>query len=218
MSDSPRISVLLPVRDGEKYIAESLDSIAAQGIDDMEVIIVNDGSTDRSVEIAADHELDPHIAHQPPAGYGAALNHLLSLARGQWLAFIDADDAWPGERLRQMLALAEAETCDWIHGQMINCDESLRPVEPPRSWRGLTVSLIRRDAANRVGSFRTDISHGANIDWIARAAGMDLRFANLEVPVLLRRIHDTNMGVTGRPKAKADLFRILRDHRARTTS
>ena len=75
--------------------------------------------------------------------------------------------------------------------------------------------LIKRVSAQKVGDLRTDIAHGVFVDWCGRAASMGLKFRVLDEIVLLRRIHDGNMGAIDR-RARADLLRVVRDHIKRT--
>ena len=98
----PLVSVVMCVRDGERYLREALDSIAGQRRNDLEVV-VDDGSKDDSAQIARDHPLKPEILSQQPLGASAALNYGIRVARGRYLAFLDCDDVWTIGRLDAML-------------------------------------------------------------------------------------------------------------------
>ncbi len=209
----PLISVIVCVRDGERYLREALDSVADQGFDDLEVIVVDDGSTDASASIARAHPLAPQIESQEPLGYGAAFNRGLQAARGRLLASIDCDDVWPRGRLEPMLSVMSRDpTADFVYGRVANTDERLNPIAPPLPARLAGAMLIRRESALRVGELRTDIAHGAIVDWCGRAVALGLRFVELDAIVLLRRIHGSNMGSRDRPRARADLLSVVRDH------
>src|SRR5262249_41927852 len=82
----PPVSVVVPVRDGERYLAEALDSILAQTHAPLEVIVVDDGSTDRSAEIARGFAPRVRCVSQEHRGVAAARNHGVSLARGEAIA------------------------------------------------------------------------------------------------------------------------------------
>lgn len=215
MTDRPKISVIMIVADGERFIEAALDSIAANAVPDMEVLILDGDSTDRTVAIAAGHVLRPRIVRQRARGHPPALNQSLAEARGEWLAYVDHDDVWPEGRMRALWSAAEAGAGEWVYGRAVNCDAALRPVGPDQPARLLTASLVHRSVATTVGPFRVDVSHGANVDWVARAVRAGVRFAPVDVLALLRRLHDSNMSLTGRAKSLGDLFRILRDHKAR---
>lgn len=97
------LSVIIPVYNVEKYIRECLESVVCQKTDDLEIIIVNDGSTDKSEEICLEYvELYPDIQYikQRNAGLGAARNAGLSQANGEYIIFLDSDDYW-GEDLTE---------------------------------------------------------------------------------------------------------------------
>jgi glycosyltransferase involved in cell wall biosynthesis len=218
MTDMPTISVVMCVENGARYLQEALDSIALNALPDMEVLILDGDSTDDTVAIARRHALAPRILRQRAKGHPQALNQSLTEARGTWVAHIDCDDVWPAGRMRALWAAAEAGAGEWIFGQAVNCDGALRPLGAPQPARLITASLLHHSIADRIGPFRTDITHGSNIDWAARAGHAGIRFAPVDALVLQRRIHDSNMGVTGKPKAMRDLFQILRDHKARSGS
>jgi glycosyltransferase involved in cell wall biosynthesis len=212
----PLVSVIMCVRDGATYLREALDSIAGHGCDDLEVIVVDDGSTDDSVRIAAAHPLKPAIVSQPPLGINVALNRGLQAARGRVLSFLDCDDIWPDGRLAALLAALERMPhLDFVYGLTINTDEQLNDAGQPTPARLLGAMLIRREAARRVGAFRTDIAHAAIIDWHGRASALGLQHTMTGDLVLRRRIHGGNMGIRDRPRARTDLLRVVRDHVAR---
>jgi glycosyltransferase involved in cell wall biosynthesis len=106
------ISVVVPVRNGERFILRTLQSVLSQSYQNIEVIIVNDGSTDSTLEIvkeAAAH--DPRIRHYsgPQAGVAAARNWGIAQARGEFIAPVDADDLWHKDKLLlQWNAIREA--------------------------------------------------------------------------------------------------------------
>lgn len=93
----PCISVIIPVYNAEKYLRECLDSVCDQTFQEIEIICVNDGSTDKSLEILTEYKEKDNriqIVNQSNAGAGAARNKGIEIAQGEYLAFIDADDFW----------------------------------------------------------------------------------------------------------------------------
>ena len=166
----PLVSVVIAVRNGEMYLGAALDSLGAQEIDGLEVIVVDDGSTDGSAAIAASHRLSPVVVSRSHRGQPASLNEGMRLASGEFLAFLDCDDVWPAGRLRPMLAQFERDpTLECVFGQVVNTGPDLRPIGQPGLARLHTAMLIRRDAARAIGDFRTDVAHGSTVDWISRA-------------------------------------------------
>ena len=211
------VSVIICVRNGEKYLPEALDSVANQGIDDLQVIVVDDGSTDDLARIAESHTLAPQILSQEPLGFSIAFNRAMRAAQGRYLAFVDCDDVWPPGHLKVMLAaLAKAEEADFVFGHVVNVDASLNHIDAPVPSRLSGAMLIKRISALKIGELRTDIAHGAFVDWCSRAAIMGLKFVVVDEIVLLRRIHGDNIGVRDRTRARSDLLRVVRDHLKRS--
>lgn len=123
-----RLSVIIPAFNAAPYIEETLRSVLAQGIDTMEVIVVDDGSTDATADLVrglADPRI--HLTTQMNAGVCAARNTGLERARGTYITFLDADDAMEPDAMQRKIALLEARGVDWVYGDMIRCDHRLRP-------------------------------------------------------------------------------------------
>jgi glycosyltransferase involved in cell wall biosynthesis len=212
----PLVSVIMCVRDGAKYLREALDSVADQDCEDLEVIVIDDGSKDASVRIAATHPLAPKTVSQPPLGVGAALNHGIRIARGRYLSFLDCDDVWTSGRLGLLLAAFDKNSdIDFVFGKAVNTDEQLDAIGPPVSVRHLGALLIKRTSALKIGEFRTDIAHAVIVDWHGRGVKMGLKSLTLDEIVLLRRIHGGNMGILDRENARTDMLRAVRDHLTR---
>ena len=211
------VSVVMCVRNGEAYLAQALDSVAAQSGVAIEVVVVDDGSSDGSVQIAASHSCRPRIFRQDALGQPFAMNRGVAEARGTHVAFIDCDDVWPPGRLHALLSNAASDPdVDGIFGQIVNTDAVLQPITQPIRARMLTAGVISHALFARVGAFRTDIRHSSNVDWISRAVGSGARFAASEAVVLLRRVHGSNMGIVDVTKGRQDMLRVIRDHHART--
>lgn len=105
----PRISVVIPVYNGEKPIRETIDSILNQTFSDFELIMINDGSQDSTLDILTNVQ-DPRLKvfSYPNVGLSASRNRGISHACGEFIAFLDADDLWTPDKLEaQLLALEE---------------------------------------------------------------------------------------------------------------
>jgi len=104
----PLVSVIIPVYNGERYIAETIRSVIAQTESSWEIIVVNDGSKDKSLGILiglAVEELRLHVLSVKNGGVSRARNAGVAEARGKYLAFVDQDDLWTPEKLKRQLAL-----------------------------------------------------------------------------------------------------------------
>lgn len=131
MSAPPPVSVLLPVRNGAEHLSEALRSLQAQTDPDFEVIAVDDGSTDDTYGILAawawsDRRVRP--LHQEPAGIVAALEHARAMAKGRWLARMDADDVSEPERFAAQRALMASDPALAVCGTHVRYfpDDELR--------------------------------------------------------------------------------------------
>jgi glycosyltransferase involved in cell wall biosynthesis len=145
----PSVSVLLPVRDEEPYLAECLESLSAQTLPDFEVVVVDDGSADATPEILAAHaRADPRfrVLRQEPAGMVAASERARTEAQAPLIARMDADDVALPERLELQVAAIEEEGLAAVGGQVEYFPE---PTDGMRAYAGWLNSLVTVDAARR---------------------------------------------------------------------
>jgi len=200
----PAVSVVVPVRDGEAFLAEALESVLRQEPAPLEVVVVDDGSTDGSRALAERFGPPVRVLSQRNAGPAAARNRGVEATGGEVLAFLDADDLWlPGKLRAQVGHLAEHPESDVVIGltQPVrrepadDPDGVWRPCAPV--WLALLLGCasIRRSAFDRVGPFAPELRLGEDVDWFLRAREKGLRIDSLPETVLLHRRHHTN--VTG---------------------
>lgn len=103
----PAVSVVIPLFNGAATIFETLTSIQRQTLPVLEVIVVDDGSSDGGARIARDHPLAPTVITQANGGVAVARNHGLSLAQGTWVAFLDQDDLWHPTHIERCTGLLQ---------------------------------------------------------------------------------------------------------------
>ncbi len=125
MLDLTKVSVIVPVYNVEDYLRECLDSLINQSLDDIEIICVNDGSTDSSMEILKEYEDNPKIRiySQDNAGLSAARNTGLEHVNGQYIYFIDSDDILCENALERLYETAEEKSLDMVIFKIINFDD-----------------------------------------------------------------------------------------------
>ncbi|MFN0094907.1 MAG: glycosyltransferase family 2 protein [Dehalococcoidia bacterium] len=215
MTSEPLVSVIVPCFNGLPYVLEAVASIEAQDYGHWELVVVDDGSTDGSA--AAIRAACPRaVVHvEPHAGVGAARNRGIERARGEVLAFLDADDIARPHRLRLGLA-ALASGVDTVFGAIVQFQigpGGLRRDRPPQPGVAATGCMMTRDAAARLGPFDESLRGGEFIEWWSRAAGA--RVTSVTVPEVIgdRRIHDRNMGRD--PASRLELLRAVRASMAR---
>lgn len=211
---APLISVIVPVHNGERHLADALRSVRLQTYPHVELLVVDDGSTDASVEVARQACGDRcRVLQQTLGGPAAARNRGIAVADGAWLAFLDADDRWPAEKLeRQAAVLAGDPGVAMVFGHYVSTDAEgsvLPGVDgQPQPGYSLGTLLARRDAFSCVGPLATTWRVGEFIDWFARAEEAGLRHMMLPEVLLLRRVHGTNLTGTGRD-SRVDYARIV---------
>ena len=213
------ISVVIAVKNGAKFLAAALNSVIRQTCPPGEVIVVDDGSTDASADIATGFGAPVRVLRCAHRGSSLAFNAGLVEARGELLAFIDADDLWANEKLaQQCAALASDLSIDAVFGRVVQfTDIDCRIAEPDeikeksKSFVGVNRSsiLIRRAKFNRVGPFNPAVVADFP-DWYARALCAGIRMEHLESIVAFRRIHRDNTARLQRESVEGDYLRIAR--------
>jgi CDP-glycerol glycerophosphotransferase len=134
----PALSVVVPVYNVEEYLAECLDSIVAQGFDDFEVLLVDDGSPDGSRRIAEEYAArDPRfrVVTRPNGGLGAARNTGVRAAKGRFLTFVDSDDVLPEHAFQVLMGAALSSGSDIVVGAVERFDTV-------RRWRPTWVETV----------------------------------------------------------------------------
>jgi glycosyltransferase involved in cell wall biosynthesis len=187
------------------YLGEAIESVLAQDYEPVELIVVDDGSTDGTAEVARSFA-DVTVVSQENGGNGAARNRAVENASGDLYAFLDADDRFtPGKLSLQKAALDADPGLDMVFGHVREflspeLDEETRaslrpPAAEPMPWTAPNLMLIRRESFERVGPFTTTVRVGVTVDWFARAQEAGLRHTILPEVVLERRLHTQNNGL-----------------------
>lgn len=195
------VSVVIPVYNGEAFLCEAVDSIVRQRYGNLDVMIVDDGSTDRTPAIVGDLPLDIRYLRQPNSGVSAARNRGIRDAIADLVAFLDVDDLWSEGSLRLMLrALTEAPELDLVRGwaQVMELDPETGTYElvgsPTDSFPDyIGAGLYRKRVFARVGFFDTTLQLAEDVDWYARARELDVPMRRLDAVTLHVRRHGRNM-------------------------
>ena len=120
---NPAVSVIMPVFNCAEYVQNAIESVINQSFTDFEFIIVDDASSDKSAEIILSFQ-DPRInfvSLEKNIGPGPARNIALDMAKGEWGAFIDADDAWDKQRLEKLMHLAKMTPGSFVADDLLMC-------------------------------------------------------------------------------------------------
>jgi glycosyltransferase involved in cell wall biosynthesis len=212
-------SVIVPVYNGERYLAEALESIEAQDYRPLEVIVVDDGSDDSSLAIAGAFPSVRRL-RQEHTGAAAARNRGLTAARGEFISFHDADDVMVPDKLSvQVGYLVEHPEVGCV---LARATPFLEPGTPPPPWlaREMTggdagivyfvSAVVRRAAAARVGGFNEAYRLCDDVDWLGRLRSAGVEIAVLDSVVARRRIHSSNLTHELQPMV-SERMHVLKD-------
>jgi glycosyltransferase involved in cell wall biosynthesis len=226
----PLVTAAIPVRDGEAYLAEAIESVLAQSRPCDQLIVVDNGSSDRSAEIAAGFGPAVEIVSEPRPGIGAARNAALRAARGDYLAFLDADDLWDSEKTALQLVAFEAEPqLQLAFGhvrQFVSPDlpveeaEGLRVPAEPQPGLYVGAMMARRVAIEAIGPWPEDVRVSDGLTFLLRAGELGLEQTMLAETVTMRRVHGANHSIHNRDE-RAEFARHLKrslDRRRGTVS
>jgi glycosyltransferase involved in cell wall biosynthesis len=214
------VSVIVPVWNGAPFLAQCLESLIAQDHPAVEIVVVDDGSSDDSAEIAEGFG-GVRVLRRPHDGLGATRNAGIRESTGTLIGFCDADDRWYPTKARVQVEYLEAHPeCDVV---LCRQDTEFSPGVTAPSWllpdqvRGdldgisPTSGLFRRDVLDRTGGFNPSMGAGVDFNLLIRmrTAGFDI--AVIEEPLRVRRIHNDNM-TTRLGTAEGEMFQSVREH------
>jgi len=221
MSDSPSITCILPVFNGEKYLGEALQSLFAQTLQPREIIVVDDGSTDSTPQILAAFGERLRVLRQENRGPAAARNAGIAAATSDLITFLDADDLLGAEKLERQTALLaarpDADGCFtharnfWV-AELRHEEAALRGHRATKAVPALLAStlLARRQLFDRVGGFEEALGFSHSTDWVLRA-----EYSGAVLPVLpevlyARRIHGANRSRVFGASSRDEFFKLVK--------
>jgi glycosyltransferase involved in cell wall biosynthesis len=214
------VSAIIPVFNGERYLAEAIESALAQTYRPVQVIVVDDGSTDGSAAVANRFADSILYCFQENGGTSSARNRGVELASGTYLAFLDADDLWTVEKLAlQMAAFDRDPELEVVFGQVqqfhspeldagsrkrIRCPADAMPGFLPGAM------LIRQTSFQHVGPFEVEHQLTDAVAWYLRLVERDLKRLMLPDVVLRRRLHRANKGLREPTLHKREMLQLLK--------
>ena len=164
----PKISVLVPIYNTEKYLKKCLDSIAGQTLKDIEVICVNDGSTDNSLAVAEEFaEKDPRfkVINKENTGYGNTMNIALEKASGEYIGIVESDDFAASDMFEYLYSLSRSGTIDLVKGNFYDYYEDYN--KPPRAYENKERNMIPDSMVPFILSENAQIQFGHPSVWSA---------------------------------------------------
>lgn len=199
MTSNALLSVIMPVYNGAAFLAEAVASIAAQAYQPLELIVVDDGSTDETAAVVQTLGGTVQYRYQTNQGPAAARNVGLALAQGDLIAFLDVDDLWPVDKLAQQMACLQANPATQVvWGQTLlrpyqQADEAAFPPLPP-NWMPVLGSLLCRKAVfAQIGGFDPTMRFGEDMDWFIRLRERQVVIEKSSALGLLYRVRPGSM-------------------------
>ncbi len=223
MPDSHLVSVVVPVHNGGEYLEESVKSALQQNYSPLEIIVVDDGSTDRTPDVLRRFGTAVKALRQENAGAAAARNRALEVAHGEFIAFLDADDLWHPDKLRTQVqylldhqdvdlvasrwkVLADDEAADQL-GDSVDSAASRTVDDGHSGWLyndllldcviQTSTVVMRRRLLQKIGHFDEGLRRGQDYDYWLRASRIT-QIHSLSVALSAYRLHVTNS--TWRPQ------------------
>jgi glycosyltransferase involved in cell wall biosynthesis len=215
----PAVTAAIPVHNGEAYLAQAIESVLGQGRACEQVIVVDNDSTDRSAEIALGFGSAVEVVFEPRRGIGPARNAALRAARGDYVAFLDADDLWDEAKTGLQLAAFEADPeLQLVFGQVrqfvspdLGAEEARGLSVPADPQPGLYIGamLASRTAIETVGAWPEEVRVSDGLTFLLRARELGLKQAMLAETVTLRRVHGGNHSLLNRGE-RTEFARLLK--------
>lgn len=182
----PRVSIVIPSYNCDRYLPEAIESVLAQTYQDFEIIVVDDGSTDRTSEVLQGYGDRVRAIRQQNQGVAKARNHGIQQSQGAWIAFLDADDVLLPHKLAAQLAIADADPeLGIVHSGWNRVDADGNVLMPVELWHQIPELTLEtwlrwKPVLPSAMLFRRD--------WLLQVGGFDPRFPPAEDTELLLRL------------------------------
>lgn len=213
--EPPLVTVVIPAYNREHMLGEAIANVLEQGYPALDLIVVDDGSTDGTADVARSHP-QARLFDQPNSGPAQARNRGIINARGDYIAFLDSDDLWPRGMLALLVqALDDDPETDVVMGwpQLARrlgpgeYEYEGNPVEGFPSY--ITGTVFRREVFSRVGLFDADLRFGEDNDWFERAGECGARIRRLDCASVIIRRHGGNM-THGKNLVQLNVLRVFK--------
>jgi glycosyltransferase involved in cell wall biosynthesis len=215
------VSCIVPVFNGERFLAEALDSILAQSYQPHEIIVADDGSTDGTADVVRRYGLRVRYLHQPNARPAAARNLGLAAVTGALVAFLDSDDTWHPEKLmRQVSRFGDRPELDycvahvqnfWVPEMQYEAEQFKdHPRSRPMPGYVTQALMARRSLFDRVGGFNTELKNADAADWFMRADAQGAVSELLPDVLVRRRLHPGNRTRQLGSNSRDEYLRLLK--------
>ena len=195
---NPLVTSIIPAFNREKYIAEAIESVLNQTYRNIEIIVIDDGSTDNTPRILSSYNGKIKYFLQPNSGASAARNSGISKASGDFISFLDSDDLWEKNKISLQMECFEnnpgidiclCNTKIFSEKKITDFDQKYIIATPYH----LCSILIKKDVLKRVGYFKTNLKSGEDTDFFLRIKEMGIPLKILQDKLVYIRIHANNL-------------------------
>jgi glycosyltransferase involved in cell wall biosynthesis len=216
--DGFAVSVIVIVRNGERFIAEALDSVFRSDTKPVEILVIDGASTDRTADIARGFPLT-RVVPQEGSGIADAYNQGIAMARGDLVAFISHDDIWEPGKLDHQVAFMRQHSVVGYTVTMVRhfldagaeLPPGFRPELLDRPVPGFIMEalVVRKSVFGQVGFFDRSFAVSEDTDWFARARDAGVPMSVLPEVLVRKRVHGTNSSLNV-PSINGLLLRAMR--------
>ncbi|MEO7361501.1 MAG: glycosyltransferase family A protein [Gemmatimonadaceae bacterium] len=214
------VSCIIPAYNALRFIDETIESVLGQSVPVAEIIVVDDGSTDGTLQTLAQYGDKVRLILQQNAGPAAARNNGVRNSHGEFLAFLDADDLWTPNKVEMQLARfsanPELQVCfaDLFNFRTNSPNAPFRDgytevTDWPRVHFSPCTLLARRSAFDTIGNFDETLRRGEDTEWFVRMMMRKMPYEVLKDVLLWRRVHDQNLTLES-PPGPQDVIRVLK--------
>lgn len=210
----PLVSIIIPAYNVADYLADCLESVFKQTYNPFEVIVIDDGSTDHTATICQNFPKVRYV-YQKNQGPNAARNHGISLAKGTYLSFLDADDTIPFDKIEKQVNLLIANPIiQFVRGETQFVNANLTALNRKTHGVYLGAMLFRKDVFEQIGLFDASFFIGGDLDFWRRCQLSSIHYLDMDTVALFYRQHDTNQ-TANQQKIRQAYLRVLKNEIAR---
>ena len=192
MTDSappPTVSAVIPVHNGQAYVAEAIESVLAQSHPPIECLVIDDGSTDGTRDAVAAFGDAVRYVHQPQRGVSSARNRGTEMAHGGLVAFLDHDDIWLADKLARQIEAIQAGRATMAGSDLVS---GMVLFDGTEIVSCSSTGLVRRRELLAMGGFDPELAMSADWDLLLRVL-LEGGLEYVDEPLVLYRVHDSNM-------------------------
>ena len=214
---TPAVSVIIVVKNGEKYLKQAIESVLAQSHQPSEIFVVDGKSTDRTYQIVKSYQNIRYIV-QTKNGLANARNTGIDNAKGELIAFLDHDDCWPENKLKvQINQFIHQPEIQYSYGRVkqflepgckLRSGYAERLLKESQEGRTPGTLVVRKSLFNQVSNFNSKFIIGCDVEWFTRVKDYKIPFKYTNEILLYKRIHDTNLSRNVHLNRK-ELFQIV---------